>query len=84
MFVRSSGQKVGFSALEFEQLARAYAQQKKLPFDLEGAQKTIWVDTRGSKIIARAYFDLPSGQILVVEIDRDGRVADHTVASSRR
>ena len=75
MFVKSSGNKVGFSALELEQIARSYAEAQKVQFQLEGTEKTIWIRTDGSAIIADVYFFGALGKpSLHVEIDRDGKV----------
>jgi hypothetical protein len=80
MFVKSSGRKVGFSALEFEQIARQYAEQQRLQFQFEGTEKMIWIRTDGSPIIADVYFIAALGEpSLHIEIDRDGKVKGHNI-----
>jgi hypothetical protein len=82
MFVSSSGSKVGFSALELEQIARCYAEAQKVQFQFEGTEKTIWIRTDGSPIIADVYFFAALGKpSLHIEIDRDGKVKRHKIAT---
>jgi hypothetical protein len=81
MYVKSSGRKVGFSALEFERIARNYAKDNKLTFNFKRADKSIWIRTDGSPVIADVYFSHGLGEpVLRIEIDKDGNVIKHNIA----
>ena len=81
MYVKSSGRKVGFSALEFERIARRYAKDNKLPFNFKRAEKNIWIRTDGLPVIADVYFSHGLGEpVLHIEIDKDGNVTKHNIA----
>lgn len=81
MFVKSSGSKVGFSALELEWIARGYADAQKLQFQFEGTEQVIWIRTDGSPIIADVYFmaalGKPSLHIERVQVLDNYKIALH-------
>jgi hypothetical protein len=82
MFVKASGSKVGFSALELEQIARRYNQVQKAPFQLDGTEKMIWIRTDGSPILADVYFFGNIGKpSLHIEIDHDGTVSRYKIVT---
>lgn len=80
MFVETSGRKMGYSAFELDQIARNYITTNNVPFELEGANRNIWVQTDGSPVIAKVYFGSGLGlPTLQVDIDREGKVKRHFI-----
>jgi hypothetical protein len=75
VYVNGAGDK-WYSAWELEQIARDYARQRKIQFSFEGAERSVWVRTSGSNIIASVSFSSGMGKpIFMVDIDRSGKVA---------
>src|ERR1043166_7505896 len=85
MFVRGDGEKNWYSALEFEQIARDYAKRMKLDFKFDHAEKNIWVNTDGSKILAEVWFSTGfSDPALNIQIGRNGKVVEHRLEKGMR
>jgi hypothetical protein len=80
MFVGGEGKKAWYSALELEQIARAYAASQKLDFDVATAEKSVWVHTDGGKVLAEVWFSSGAGRpSLQVQIGRKGSVLKHKI-----
>jgi hypothetical protein len=80
MFISGEGHKAWYSALELEQIARAYAKDKKLDFNLDTAEKNIWVHTDGGKVLAEVWFlSGPGKPYLQILIGRKGNVLKHKI-----
>ena len=83
MFISGDGQKAWYSALELEQIALAYAGSKKLDFNFEGTDRSVWVHTDGGKVLAEVWFHSGAGKpALRVDIGRKGNVLKHKIEPS--
>jgi hypothetical protein len=75
VYVNGAGDR-WYSATELERIARAYAKERKIQFSFEGTERSVWVNTSGSNIIASVSFSSGMGKpSLIVDIDRSGKVA---------
>jgi hypothetical protein len=80
MFLETTGDKLGYSAFELDEIARSYIKEKKVPFELDGTERNIWIQTDGSPTMAKVYFGSgPAHPTLQVDIGRDGKVKRHII-----
>jgi hypothetical protein len=70
-----------YSASELEQIAKDYAKQKKIDFDFTKAtERSVWIYTGGSNIIASVSFSSDFGKpAYIADIGRDGKVVTNRV-----
>jgi hypothetical protein len=80
MFISGDGKKAWYSALELEQIARAYASSQKLEFDFASAEKSVWIHTDGGKVLAEVWFSAGATRpSLQIQIGRKGNVLKHKI-----
>ncbi len=83
MFISGDGQKAWYSALELEQIAHRYAEEKSIEYDFSQANCTVWVQTDGGRVLANVDFSSGMGKpFLRVVIDRFGSVIRHETGTS--
>jgi hypothetical protein len=79
VLVKGTGQK-WYSATELEQIAKDYAKQKKIQFDFAHADRSVWVRTDGSNVIARVVFASSFGKpMYYADIERQGIVVTNVI-----
>src|SRR4051812_19560840 len=73
MFVSADGEKEWYSALEFDRIARRYAEAQRLAFDFQGTERTVWIKTDGGRVLADVSYSSGMGKpFLQVTINRHG------------
>src|ERR1041385_3412328 len=75
MFVSGDGTKEWYSGLEFDRIARRYAEEQRLTFDFEGTSRAVWIHTGGGRVLADVYYSSGLGKpTLHIAINRHGQV----------
>ena len=74
VYVSGNGDK-WYSASQLEKIATDYAKERKIKFSFEGTERSVWVNTGGSNIVASVSFSSGIGKpSFMVDIDRSGKV----------
>lgn len=83
MFVSADGKKEWYSALEFDRIARRYAEEQRLAFDFQGTERMVWIKTDGGRVLADVFYSSGMGKpVLHVAISRHGQAIRHDIGTS--
>ncbi|MDB6124380.1 MAG: hypothetical protein JWQ71_3373 [Pedosphaera sp.] len=79
-YIAGDGPNEWFSALQLGRIARRYVEEKKVDFRFEGAEMSVWVKTKGGKVLADFSWSSGMGKpSLQVEIGRDGKPISYSI-----